>query len=416
MKEERFETGKAPQLLVQCRSDLHVSGWAEPAVLAAGDLFETSEGNDGLFIDGKGDLNLMVPSATTVNVLQSGGDLAIKSVAGDITITEVSGDAQLRNLGKVAILAVQGDLSCRDINDKLTLDKLSGDAGLRNTQDLELNVIGGDIAAVFVNGAVAITSAMGDVSLKTVNGDVNVDSAQRDVNVRNVGGMVSVKSVQGDIRLRGGLGAGKHTMFAQGDIVVRWPLEAPLNLEATASHIQRRMDMLDLVEEENFLSGRIGDGECFLILEAKGRIILKDIPVKDDSWRGYDKGSVDFDLDFDISGIGERIATEVSSRMSDWSSRFDREFGPEFAARIDRASQQAAARAERAARKAEKAIRKVRWHTEPDAWTAASTPRSSTSTKERAATAEEQLKILRMVENGIISPEEASTLLEAIEG
>jgi hypothetical protein len=31
MKEERFEIGKAPQLLVQCHGDLHIRGWIEPA-------------------------------------------------------------------------------------------------------------------------------------------------------------------------------------------------------------------------------------------------------------------------------------------------------------------------------------------------------------------------------------------------
>jgi hypothetical protein len=36
--------------------------------------------------------------------------------------------------------------------------------------------------------------------------------------------------------------------------------------------------------------------------------------------------------------------------------------------------------------------------------------------KEKQATEAEQLKILKMVEKGIISPDEASTLLEAIEG
>ncbi len=99
--------------------------------------------------------------------------------------------------------------------------------------------------------------------------------------------------------------------------------------------------------------------------------------------------------------------------MSDWSSRFEREFGPEFASRMDKTAQEAAVRAERAARKAEKAIKKVRWQAEPGGTPHA---RPAAESKERVATEEEQLKILRMVEKGIISPEEASALLQAIEG
>ena len=420
MKRERFETGKAPELQVQCQGDLIIKGWAEPVVSAAGDNFEASEGEGSMLVQGNGDLSLMVPAAAMVDVLHVTGDLTMKGVAGSTTIGDVAGDVFLRNLGPVEIRTISGNLACRDIDGALSLDRLSGDAVLRNVRELHLDEVGGDAVAVYVNGSVSIAAAMGDVSLRTVNGDLTVSKAHRDVNVRNLGGVVKLAAVMGDIRLRGALGAGKHSMYANGDIVVRWPMDAPLNLEATSASIQRGFDMLDMIVEDGFLSGRLGDGECFLMLESKGRIILKDIPMRDETWRKFDESEFDFGFGVDLSGIGERIASEVSSRMDDWSKGFEREFGPEFAARIDRTSQEAAAKAERAARKAEKAIRKVRWQIEPGSWTAVSAgpPRAGNpgKSKERAATDAEQLKILRMVENGVISPEEASTLLEAIEG
>lgn len=414
MAEKRFESGKVPQLLVQCRGDLRIRGWAEPAIVAKGEAFEASEGDQGLFVDGSSDLDLLVPAAAEINLLQVRGDLFLKGVDGSVIINEVTGDATLRNLGQLEIVAVKGDLFCRDLGGKLTLNELSGDAALRNTSDMELRAIGGDLAAANINGTVTLASANGDVSLRTVNGDVHVVEAQRDVNLRNLGGVIKLERVQGDIRLRGGLCAGKHTLTALGDIVVRWPMDAPLNLEATASRIQRRMDLLDLVEEDAFLSGRVGNGECFLILKAKGRIILNDIPETEDSWSSVEEA--DFDFGFDLSGLGERIASEVTSRMNDWSAQFEREFGPEFASRMDTTAKEAAARAERAARRAEKAIKKVRWQTESGGRTPTMPARPSHKSKSRVATEQEQLKILRMVEKGIISPEEANTLLQAIEG
>jgi hypothetical protein len=414
MMEERFESGKAPQLLVQCRGDLQIRGWAEPAILVKGDAFEASEGEHGLFVDGSSDLDLLVPAAAEINLLQVRGDLVLKGVDGRVTINVVTGDATVRSVGQLEIVTVKGDLDCRDIGGKLTLNELSGDAALRNMNDLELHAIGGDLAAANINGSVTLTAANGDVSLRTVNGDVHVVEAQRDVNLRNLGGMIKLERVEGDIRLRGGLCAGKHTLSAQGDIVVRWPMDAPLNIEAAAPRIQRRMNLLDLVEEDAFLGGRVGNGECFLILKAKGRIILNDIPTKEDSWSGFEEA--DFDFEFDLSGLGDRIASEVTSQVNDWSARFEREFGPEFASRIDRTAKEAAARAERAARKAENAIKKVRWQTESGGRIVSPPARPSGKRKSTVATEEEQLKILRMVENGIISPEEASTLLQAIEG
>ncbi len=76
-----------------------------------------------------------------------------------------------------------------------------------------------------------------------------------------------------------------------------------------------------------------------------------------------------------------------------------------------------AAKAEKAAaeamRQVEKTARQVRWQSDHSMWKPTTT---ATPKKERQATEAEQLKILKMVEKGVISPEEASTLLEAIEG
>jgi hypothetical protein len=92
-------------------------------------------------------------------------------------------------------------------------------------------------------------------------------------------------------------------------------------------------------------------------------------------------------------------------------------FGPEFTARMEQQAMKAAAKAEQAAAKAvqqfEKSAKQMRWQSDHTMWKPATpTPPG----KEAQATAEEQLKILKMVEKGIISPEDASTLLEAIEG
>jgi hypothetical protein len=221
-----------------------------------------------------------------------------------------------------------------------------------------------------------------------------------------------VTKVKGDIRLTGGLAPGKHHLIADGDIVLRWPENAPLHLEATASKIRNRLNLSDVVEEEGHLTGRIGEGETFLILEAKGRIILKDVqPSKE--WDDFD-GT---EFDFDFSGIGQKISTEIATRMHDFSSMMEDNFGPEFSARMEQQALNAAAKAEKAAAKAveqvEKTAKQMRWQSDHSMWKpAAPTPPA----KEQQATAEEQLKILKMVEKGTISPDEAAALLEAIEG
>jgi hypothetical protein len=65
-------------------------------------------------------------------------------------------------------------------------------------------------------------------------------------------------------------------------------------------------------------------------------------------------------------------------------------------------------------RKAEKAAQKASWHTARGSWSEP-TASNQSSSKQKRATEEEKLKILHMVENGVISPDEATELLEAFE-
>jgi hypothetical protein len=128
---------------------------------------------------------------------------------------------------------------------------------------------------------------------------------------------------------------------------------------------------------------------------------------------------MDFDIDIDFGGLGEYFSTEINNRMSELSARMEKEFGPSFTAKIEQTAKEAANKAERAAeravRKAEQAARKARYQADRSSWNAPQPPARPQSPKENKATEEEQIKILRMVENGIISPDEATTLLEAID-
>lgn len=416
MSEQRLDVGKAPQIIVNCHGDLWIRAWAETAIVAKGDDFTANQGEEGVEVTSNGDLKLYLPLLSGLRVAQANGDLQLKGLDGDVTLVDVQGDLHFSSLNVVTVNNASGDVSGRDISGSLFIENTHGDLTLRNISELEVGQVHGDCLAAFVNGSARFHRISGDVSLKTINGEVSIEECQRDVNLRNLGGRTTVNLAQGDIRLHGGLTGGKHSLRANGDIVVRWPLSAPLNVEATAPTIRNRMTLSDLKEEDGFLSGHLGDGQTFLILNAKGRIILKEASSKQSSWEDYTES--DFEFEVDLNGLSEHIATEINYKMNEWSTKLERELGPAFAANVEKSILSAADRAEQAAekavRKAEKAARKARWQSEQHVWT---TPPVSTpsSTKEKKATEEEQLKILRMVEQGIITPEEANSLLEAIE-
>jgi len=415
MNEKRVTLGKAPQVTITCRGDLEIRGWAKLDISVRGDKFEIVEGEKGLSIDGTGDLKIYVPSAASITVAANAGDLRVKNLDGDLVVSEVEGDLGLRNLGKVTVDSVLGDLSGRKLSGSFFARQIKGDLNLKNLQGFEVEKISGDCIVANVNGDAILKLVIGDLSLKSVKGDVNVELCQGSLDLRFLGGVNSVTEVRGDLRLRGGLAPGKHNFSAGGDIAIRWPSGAPLHLEANADQIRSRIELVDVVEEAGFLSGRHGQGDTFLILTSKGRIILKEIEAGR-AWGPYQDSDVDYEVD--LNGLGDYIASEINNRLNEWSTHVEQEFGPAFVTQIERTAYDAAAKAEKAAekavRRAEKAAKKAYWHTSRSTWSGRTEPPPRSKNKEKKASEEEQLKILRMVEQGTITPDEATTLLEAL--
>ena len=416
MASKRIETDHGPALIVKCRGDLKIKGWAEPAVQIKGELLNKSEGEKAHLIESNSDLQLMVPSASILTIAESAGDLAIKYVAGDIHISDAMGDAFLSNLGTVEIGNVRGDLSVHNLSSQFTANEVFGDALFRNTLSVSLTKVYGDCSIRNVNGDVQIKAIMGDLFIRTVNGDVSVEDVYRDAILRNLGGQTKIGQVYGDVRLRGGLAPGKHNFTANGDIVVRWPADVPVDIQATALKIRNRLILEKSVEAPHFLSGQIGEGSTLLILEAKGRIILKGLQLESASWDDYSDGG--YDIEAELTGLGMHISGEINNRMTELGQHLESKFGPEFSARIEKKAQKAAVKAEQAAeraiRKAENAARKAEWQM------ARRTPPSPSNAKAKSGRSqiseEEQLKILKMVEKGIVSPAEANDLLAALDG
>ncbi len=305
----------------------------------------------------------------------------------------------------------------------MSVEAIYGDVLVRNIDnEVSMGNVYGDFAAYYVNGNLGLGQCMGDINLKTINGEVSIDSGHRDANLRNIGSLCLIEDIRGDIRLRGGLSPGEHSFKASGDIVVRWPGNAPLQVVAKAADIHNRLPLEDIKEIDNSLIGRIGDGDTIVTLSAGGRIVLKEGRLIDEKWEREQKEAFDMDFMIDLADLGERVSAEVNHSMARVTRELESYFGPEFAQNISlKVSQQA----EKAAQKAEAAAEKARKYAEREAARAerAQRPaRYSPSAKRyrkpdvpsAQASAEEQLKILRMVEKGTISPDEASTLLEVL--
>lgn len=402
MSKERIKTNESPAILIDtCDGDLTVRGWADAALEVKGD-YQVEESAKGYRLVGRGALRLFVPAEASITIERVGGDLVVRHLTGTCAIQYVQGDASLTQTGDVDLGIVHGDLVGRHLIGALSVAEVNGDVALSGIRSAALTAVHGDLSGRVMDGDLTIEAIHGDAGLRTVNGNVTIRQGYRDVNLAGVSGIVNVSGVTGDIRLRGGLEGGDHTLSARGDIVVRWPASLPLNLVASGSQISNRLPLEEATEKKGSLAGRIGKGDTNLTLATDGRVILRPTDANE-SWGGYGS-EVEFDVDLEMAGIAARIEAEVNNHLARVTRDMETRFGADFGQRI----------AERVGRKAEKATDHVRRRMDmrgrgPGADFTASPP------PPKPASTAEQLHILKMVESGKISPEEAGMLLEALE-
>ena len=411
----RFNTEANPIVTVEaCHGDLVVRAWSEQTVLAKGEC-QAEGGPKALSFQSRGSLTLNVPAGAALIVTVAYGDVAVAGLAGEVRLETVHGNLAVKDIRQnVAIHTVHGDLAGRDLNGDLTIEQVSGDISLRHITNLTVKNALSDLVAHFAEGSVAIQTANGDVSLRTVNGDVTVEVGLRDVNVGNVSGRVTVTDCKGDIRLRGGLIKGDHNLKAEGDVVIRWPEDAPLNFVAYTAKVSNRLPLTDVTQKEGLFTGRIGDGLVNLVVTATGRVILK--PAGEDSPAPENDLDVDWNrFGVEMGQLSQRISSELNNRMTELSSRISE--------RTARKAEQAMQRAFEEMERARQKVERHQGHWAPTPPTPPTppipptppTPPGKAKPQPAKATPEEQMKILGMLEKGIITVAEAETLLKAME-
>lgn len=415
MGKERIECGEAPAIAVSCQGDLVIKGWQETAIGVSGDY--TLDDSEKVFVfTSEGDLQLHIPPASALHIQEVGGDLVVKYEGGDVAIDRVKGDAVLRGLASGKVGTIHGDASIRHLTGPLSSETIHGDVAISHVRELSMGEVFGDISGRYVSGGVAIDKASGDIDLRRVDGNVTVMSGLRDANLSAIDGVVNLPDIKGDIRLKGGLPTGNHMLAAQRDIVVRWPADLPVNLLATAPTVSNRASLDEFEQKGEAWVGRIGEGKTNLELTAGRQIVLKDAEAIDPRWEEFDGSAEGFEFDYDFEGLGARITSQVNEKIEQLTREIEQQFGSDFGKQI---SEKMARKAERAAERAEKAAERARQRTERQTrWrepAAPTPPPAPSQPSKKPASPEEQLKILKMVESGVISPEEASMLLEALE-
>jgi hypothetical protein len=225
-----------------------------------------------------------------------------------------------------------------------------------------------------------------------------------------------------------------YRVKAGGNVEIRLPDDASLRLSLQAGG-QVRSLVPDLALEQTGAetAGVIGAGEATLEAQAGGQIVLRPLGAE-----GAPEREFDFDVDLSfldaLKDLGPMIEAQVAEAMANVEVRLQEGLshidGEQIRVHVERAAEHARRTAERAAeqtrRQAERAAEQVRRQAEREAerarirkeraerrWQRASGKRAR---QEPAATDEERLRVLRMVEQGKITLEQANELLAALEG
>jgi DUF4097 and DUF4098 domain-containing protein YvlB len=384
---------------------------------------------DDLEISSHVPLSISVPAAAAVHVTEVGGDLILRGMDGTVTVEMARGECLLQSgQGTVSLKELFGDLTAEGTSCTLTAGNVHSDVRLGHVDgSVTLGSVHGDVRARSVNGALQMGTIDGNVRLREIQGEVVLEEGNSDFKGTDLQGGMNVQLVKGMLTLKSALTPGMtYRGHANGDIVVRCPegTSAQYTLKAKGELRAALQEMKEM--PDGGVVGRTGDGEAQVELSAGGELSLK--------IRGQRER---FEMPFDF---GPDIAAEIEAQIAETMGSLDLDA---LAQReIEKAMRKAEREIEKARRRSERGRREAQDRMRRAQERAARSARraherfsrrghlgngsvfggSYTFKFERGRSAkpkvseDEQLSILKMVQEGKITIEEAEELLKALGG
>jgi len=469
MIERQIQMAEGARLtLSEMAGNVALAGWGETDVLIRlrdGQeeqlVVEDSEG--GPAVSAQVACEVHVPVALPVAVRQARANLNVKGLA-DLNAEQVRGNLRLSEVNEAVIAEVYGNLKAKAVTSLRLVGTVYGEAGLkavqaadlqnvrgnlqaREVERLRVSRVGGNLQAREIGHTLDADQVGGNALLKGAGGVVTLNQVAGNLVAKDLIGGAKVARVGGNLVLNGDLGTGCTYHFqADGNAVLRLTEEASAHLTLSArGQMLSAMTLADEEREEGRLSGTLGDGGAEIVVEAKGNVLLGGVGPAIGVGLGEEIArQVEESLHaVDLEAIGQQVSKEMEQAMSrlqvklegmDWDRIGYRtheavERAMERMQRdVDRLAKKEARHQERLRRMAEKEARlqeklgrkaQRRAHHRPrpevtveiEDWGGES---EAEPIKPEPSLDEERLSILKMVEQGQITPEDAEMLLVAL--
>ena len=393
MKLLRFEVSDTPHLTLTCAGDLEVSGGreGEVAIKVYGEPedLEVKREGESFTITSRARCKVACPQATTLTLPQVSGSLRVRRVDGPLAVEQVSGDTTIKDVGPTAITQASGDVRARSVQGDLKFENVSGDLSVRG-----------------IEGKLWIDNATGDLSASYLEGGLEAQ-------------------VAGDVVLKTDLSPGcDYMVTTSSNADLRFPAQASAQINVTASgNIKHKVDWADLQDVSgDLLSGRVGaedEPTAKVDITAGGDVSLRS---RSDSNAFVFAWTLDDDMGIELESMAEEIERNVEVHLARMEAKLKNIDHEAIRVKAERAAEKARRKAlrtaERARMKAERAERRWRRASPPKSPSPPRHPRGRATSPPPVppVTQEERMVVLRMVQEGKISADEAARLLEAMEG
>lgn len=365
-----------------------------------------------------------IPGTADVQIEQVAGDLVLRNLFGSVSVNSVAGDTLAQSLlGPLSIQTAHGDLTTEEVNGPLTVQTAHGDVRLRqHTAPVTIGTVHGDLRVKSMHSTLQAGMVNGDVRVHEATSPVKIEQASGDFVGEGLIGGLDVR-VNGEVTLRTFLTPGvSYRAHADSNINARFPgsVSARFVLRAQGA-LSAKLPQIEK-QEQGLLIGQAGAGEAQVELEAGGDLVLK--------LREEDHG---FEVNFafnediasqveaqiaqtleglDIDGLAQR-EMEKAMRRAEREIARAQEHAERTRQRVEEQARHAQERAERAARKAQE---KLARHFSRGFSHFGQEPQPGQRPRKPQVSEQEQLAVLKMVQEGKISIEEAERLLRALEG
>ena len=392
--------GQAPMIVIdEIEGDFQVTGWDRPELQVRGvkaDEVSRRGNSDEIHLSASRNCSLQTPLQTSLRVGQVQGNAAINLLLGAVVVDDVDGNFAANSTGPLTLGKMDGNISVRSVAGGLTTQDIDGNARIAQ--------IAGDLHLGNVDGNLVISEVVGNVQA-TCDGNV-------DLRLNLAPGQHVQVAADGNIDCR---------IQADAGVVVR--LEADGNIRVRNLGEPRR-------DEDTCLEFVLGDGGAVLDLRAEGDITLvgADMPGFGTGFDAAANQEMSEEMGRRAAELGQQIAQQVESQVTVLTRELEEKLSKmgdneEMANKIQERVGMALRRAEE---KLAEAMRKMEvregdrrrkgygWQTPVPP--TPPTPPAPPAPKRSPASDEERMIILRMVEEGKISVEQAEKLLSALNG